>query len=139
MSRRWLLGVTASRSREQGYLTDPYKMVSLLDPATGLPDAAVNESGPKPRHATMCSPAPCSIAIETSVPQLSLLLGRLGRAFPHASTSGCVTTSPTIGGCSRTFFYEQTRAQFFVFGLIHGPPLPAFASARTTGSAGCAP
>jgi hypothetical protein len=25
--------------------------------------------------------------------------------------------------------YEQTSAQFFVFGLIHGPPLPVYASA----------
>jgi hypothetical protein len=130
MSRRWLLGVTASRSREQGYLTDPYKMVSLLDPATGLPDAAVNEKRPESRVR--------NDVLASSVLHRDQNVQYLNYRYYWDDWG---VRSHTVDFRLRHDlsddrwvqphfrFYEQTRAQFFVFGLIHGPPLPAFASA----------
>src|SRR5215472_1338418 len=50
VSRRWLLGATGSQTRETGYLTDPYKIISLVDPTTQLPVAQVTEKRPSERQ-----------------------------------------------------------------------------------------
>jgi len=50
LSRRWLIGINGSRSVERGYLTDPYKVVSQMDPSTGLPVAQITENRPDRRE-----------------------------------------------------------------------------------------
>jgi len=37
MSRRWLATLSYSYSDEHGYQTDPYKIISIVDPASGQP------------------------------------------------------------------------------------------------------
>lgn len=130
MSRRWLLGVTASRSRENGYLTDPYKLVSLLDPITGLPDAAITEQRPSTRVRSDVL-ASTVIHRDRNVHYFNYRYywddwgvdsHTVDYKLRH-DLSDDQWVQPHVR------FYEQSKAQFFVFGLIHGPPLPTYASA----------
>lgn len=49
MTRRWLLGLTGSWTAEEGYLTDPYKVVSLVSRADGLTSGELGERRPTSR------------------------------------------------------------------------------------------
>ena len=130
VSRRWLVGVTGSRTRERGYLTDPYKVVSLVDPLTQLPVAQVTEKRPGER--TRDDVLGSSVyhfdhdifyanyryywddwGVHSHTLDLKLRhdLSEASWLQPHVRV------------------YGQTPASFFVYGLTHGPPLPAFASA----------
>ncbi|MBI5169282.1 MAG: DUF3570 domain-containing protein [Candidatus Eisenbacteria bacterium] len=49
MTRRWLLGATGTYGEEWGYLTDPYKVVSTIDPLTGHTTGELHEKRPDRR------------------------------------------------------------------------------------------
>ena len=51
LTRRWMLGLTGTRIHEDGYLTEPYKILSVID-ATGtpVPSADRTESRPSQRN-----------------------------------------------------------------------------------------
>ncbi len=129
LTRRWLVGVNTTRTWENGYLTEPYKVVSRIDPATGYTDGALSEKRPGTRA-------------RTSV---------LGSSVYHLSQDVLYTSYRWYGDDwgvhSHTVdfklrhelghdqflqpharFYSQTAADFFRFGLVTGRPLPAFAS-----------
>ena len=50
LSRRWMVGVNGSLSVEDGYLTEPYKVVSLMDPSSGLTVGQITENRPTRRN-----------------------------------------------------------------------------------------
>ncbi|MFN8588617.1 MAG: DUF3570 domain-containing protein [Candidatus Eisenbacteria bacterium] len=49
LTRRWLLGVTGTYSEDSGYLSDPYKLVSILDHTTGHTTSSLHERRPDRR------------------------------------------------------------------------------------------
>ena len=49
LTRRWMVGLDASRSYERGYLTEPYKVISLVDPDSGDPVGELTEKRPPTR------------------------------------------------------------------------------------------
>jgi len=55
VTRRWMLAVNVTRTVEKGYLTEPYKVISVLspdnieDPNSGLPISAVTDCRPNSR------------------------------------------------------------------------------------------
>jgi hypothetical protein len=49
LTRRWMVGLTASRIHEHGYLTEPYKVVSLVDSTSVDPVGQVTEGRPGAR------------------------------------------------------------------------------------------
>ena len=49
VTRRWLLGLNGTWTAERGYLTEPYKVLSELDPATGLTVRELREGRPRTR------------------------------------------------------------------------------------------
>ncbi len=54
LTRRWMVSLNAARSHEQGYLTEPYKIVSLIqdsgvDAGTPSPDSSLTENRPRTR------------------------------------------------------------------------------------------
>ena len=130
LTRRWMIGVTASRSKEDGYLTEPYKVVSVLDPSTQRPMLQLTENRPATR--TRSDVLASSVShLERDVLYLSyryywddwgVRSNTLDMKLRH-ELSGGTWIQPHLRA------YEQTSAQFFVFGLIHGPPLPQYASA----------
>lgn len=53
LSRRTLMQVNLSRSSTTGYLTDPYKVLSVVDPGTGITSSYVYEKRPDTRNANI--------------------------------------------------------------------------------------
>lgn len=128
LTRRWLLGVNASRSVERGYLTDPYKVISVVDSA-GAPIGQVAESRPGSRAR--------SDVLASSVFHFT-------RDIVYASYryywDDWGLTSHTADARYRlelhdgrylqphVRYYFQTRANFFQFGLVQDVPIPRFAT-----------
>lgn len=52
LTRRFLVGLTGSQTREDGYLTEPYKVLSVVDGVTGLPKSELTENRPDRRRRT---------------------------------------------------------------------------------------
>jgi hypothetical protein len=50
LTRRWMVGVDVSRTRERGYLTEPYTVISVVDPQTGDPVYELTENRPDSRE-----------------------------------------------------------------------------------------
>jgi hypothetical protein len=130
MSRRWLLGVTGSQTRENGYLTDPYKFVSLVDPTTQLPVAQITEKRPSTR--TRRDVLGSSVYhFESDIFYMNyryywddwgLRSNTLDLKVRHdLSVDSWVQPHVRL--------YAQSPAEFFVFGLTQGQPLPQYASA----------
>jgi len=129
ITRRWIAAVNVSRTLESGYLTEPYKVVSLLDRVNGLPSGELKENRPSTRNRTDV----------------------LGSSVYHFTDDVLYSSyryywddwgvrSHTIDMKYRhelednryvqphVRYYAQTRADFFTFGLKKGAPLPAYAT-----------
>jgi len=129
MTRRWLLGVTATQTFEEGYLTEPYKVVSLIDPGSGFTDGSLNEKRPSRRNRTS--------VLGSSVYHLTddvlyldyrhyrddwgIRSHTVDLRYRH-ELPGATYLQPHLR------YYAQTAADFFVFGLTSGAPLPDFAT-----------
>lgn len=50
LTRQWMVGLTASRTFEDGYLTEPYKVLSVVDATSGVPLRTLTESRPSTRQ-----------------------------------------------------------------------------------------
>jgi len=130
LTRRWMLGVTASRSVEDGYLTEPYKVVSIMDPVTGITIGQLTENRPthRDRHDVLTS----------TVYHLNKDVIYLSHRYYWDDWG---VHSNTIDGKYRIQFqndkffephlryYWQTQADFYRLGLIQGEPAPTYISA----------
>jgi Protein of unknown function (DUF3570) len=52
LTRRWMMSLDGTRTVENGYLTEPYKVISLVDPFTGIPDGQLTDKRPSTRTRT---------------------------------------------------------------------------------------
>jgi len=130
LTRRWMIAVNANRDRETGYLTEPYKVLSVVDPATGTPTATqLKEKRPDERdrkdallntvyHLTN-DVAYASYryywddwGVRSSTFDLKYRVNLGDHAFvqPHVR------------------YYAQNAATFYRAELLQGEPVPAFAS-----------
>jgi hypothetical protein len=139
LSRRDLLEVAYSYGQSDGYLTDPYKILSVVDPVTGVPVAGPEDNVPflyryekRPDSRTKQS-----------------LFGEWRHAFDRDSLalsarfmtddwgidSQTLETRYRWNLSDRSYlephlrWYTQTAADFYRTTLFDGDPLPAFASA----------
>jgi len=129
LSRKWLVGVSASLSSEDGYLTDPYKALSIIDATTGIPLAQVSEQRPDTRQRR--SVQGDSVYHFTS--NILYLSYRrywddwgIGSHTIDARYRLPVTSAAFVEPHVR--FYTQTAADFYRFGLVQGAPLPQYAT-----------
>ena len=130
VSRRWLLGVTASRARESGYLTDPYKIVSLVDPVTQLPVAQVTEKRPSTRsRQDVLGSSVYHFERDVFYMNYRYYWDDWGLRSHTLDFKVRHDLSEDSWLQPHVRFYGQSPAEFFVFGLQQGRPLPAFASA----------
>lgn len=130
LTRRLLVGVTASWTRESGYLTEPYKRLSVVDAASGEPVAALTEKRPDQRQRTDVLVSAVNHLAGDDVAYASFReywddwgvrshtldlklhheLPAHDYVVPHAR------------------FYLQDAADFHRWGLVEGEPLPVYAS-----------
>lgn len=129
LTRRWLVGVSGSRTRERGYLTEPYKVVSLVDPVTGMTDGSLTEKRPDARDRVAVT-ASSVYHFTTDVLYASyrwydddwgVRSHTLDLKYRHELAGGSFV-QPHVRA------YLQTAADFFHYGLHAGDPLPAYAS-----------
>jgi hypothetical protein len=129
LTRRWLVGFNASRTVESGYLTEPYKVVSLVDGSTGYTTGELTEKRPDTRKR--------SSVLANSVYHLSddvlyvsyryywddwqVRSHTADLKYRHELTSGS-WLEPHLR------YYAQTAASFFGYGLVANAPLPEFAT-----------
>lgn len=129
LTRRWLVGISGSLAAEDGYLTDPYKTLSVIDATTGVPVDQITEQRPDARKRKSVQ-ADSVYHFESNILYLSyrrywddwgvrshtidakyrLPLGESRFVEPHIR------------------FYTQTAADFYRFGFIEGAPLPQYAT-----------
>jgi hypothetical protein len=129
LTRRLMASVDASETEESGYLTEPYKVVSVLDPSTGLPSSQLTEKRPRTRHRRS--------VLTSSVYHLTNDVLYLSHRYYWDDWG---VRSNTLDARYRTELpehqwvqphvrlYEQSAARFFGFGLVQGDPLPDFAT-----------
>lgn len=129
MTRRWLAGVYASETRERGYLTEPYKVVSLVDAVSGYTNGQLTENRPdnRLRRSILGSSV---YHFEKDVLYLSY------RRYwdDWGVQSHTFDARWRVGLANERFlqphvrFYTQRAADFFRFGVPDGAPLPRYVS-----------
>jgi len=132
MSRRWLAGVSATREVERGYLTEPYKVLDVLDPATLETAQQLREKRPELRTRTS--------VLASSTWHFGDAGGDVGYLNYRWYTDDWGVRSNTVDLKWRHDLddrhwiqphvrgYSQRQADFFRYYLVQGEPLPAFAS-----------
>jgi hypothetical protein len=129
LTRRWLVGVNLSRTAEEGYLNEPYKVVSLVDPSTGQPTGQVHENRPATRQRTSGT---ASSVYHLNRDVFYLTYRTYEDDWGIRSHTVDVRLRHEFGATSflqpHLRGYTQTRAEFFRLGLDQSSSLPAYAS-----------
>jgi uncharacterized protein DUF3570 len=129
LTRRWMMAVNVARTSEQGYLTEPYKLLSLVDGTTGLTVGDLTDKRPSSRDRT-------SVLVNSVYHLTEDVLYASYRYYwddwnvrSHTfdlkyrhDLDNHAYLEPHLR------YYTQTSADFFRSGLIEGDPLPAFAT-----------
>lgn len=133
LTRRWMIGIDATRTYEHGYLTEPYKVISLVDTLTGDPTGGVVTEGrpnTRDRRDVLLSSV---YHTDTGIFYASdryywddwgIRSNTLDLRYRHE-----LEEHRWIEPHAR--YYIQTRANFFRYYLLDGGTLPQFASSDT--------
>ncbi len=132
VSRRWLMSLNYSFDSQTGYETDPYRVISVVDPASGEPTSTLYESRPEKRR-TQSLFWENKLSFGPTVTDISM------RYFKDSwgITSQTVEASERINLARRWYvepdfrYYHQTAADFYQPYLVGNAALPAFASSDT--------
>ncbi|HEX3527135.1 MAG TPA: DUF3570 domain-containing protein [Thermoanaerobaculia bacterium] len=130
MSRRWLLGLDASRTLERGYLTEPYKVISLVSFRSESPIGQLTDNRPASRAR--------SSLLASSVYHLDQDI--IYSSYRYYKDSWGIRSN-TVDASYRhdlddgwylephARYYHQTAADFFTFGIVAGLAPPEYATA----------
>ena len=131
INRETLMQWNYSQTRENGYLTDPYKQLSLVDPVTGDPLSSVYEQRPSSRvdHSFFWLTKYNLGSQDVVSASYRYFMDNWGiRA--HTMDLNYHWQFDDQGYFEPHFrFYHQSQADFYKIGLISGDPLPLLASA----------
>lgn len=128
MNRRWVAGIDASRTIEKGYLTEPYKVLSVLD-EDGYPLSELTEKRPDTRTR--------SSLFFSSVYHLTndILYGSYRYYWDDWDVRSHTIDLKYRHPFADEFYveptlrlYTQSAASFYTAALQQGAPLPEFAS-----------
>lgn len=132
MTRRWLWNLNYSYDHENGYLTEPYKIISLIEPGTGetLYGDYLYEKRPDTRIRQSVF---FSTAYQISEDVIHFAYRNYWDDWGIRSSTFDVKYRLELS--SKLFlephvrYYSQTAADFYVYSLPRGTPLPQYASA----------
>lgn len=130
LSRRWMVAFDVARTMESGYLTEPYKMISLMDPITGAPVGALTDNRPSTRQRTSLLFSSVYHFTDDVLysnyryywDSWNVRSNTLELQYRHQISDG-VYLQPLVR------YYQQTAASFYTIGLVEGQPLPTYATA----------
>jgi hypothetical protein len=130
VTRRWLVGLNATRTFERGFLTEPYKVLSVVDPVTGVPSGQLTEKRPSTRDRRSLL-ASSTYHLAEDVLYLSYRDYRDDWQVRSHTLDGRYRHE--LGNDSylepHLRYYTQTAAGFYRIGLLGGEPLPEYATA----------
>lgn len=142
LGRRTILRVNYSYSDSSGYLNDPYKILSIVDPVTGdtiarLPEAGVGPTGVYRYESRPDTRVKQSVYAEVKhsfgAPVLRLAYRFMTDDWGIDSHTGEAGLRWPIGAASfvepQLRYYMQNEADFYRASLVDGQPLPQYASA----------
>jgi Protein of unknown function (DUF3570) len=132
LSRRWIMQLDYSVDMQSGYQSDPYRILSVVDPVSGEPNAYLYENRPGTRL-TQSLFWDAKAEYGPTVSEIS------ARAYEDSWGISSLTAEVSeLVGVTRGFYvqpnvrwYHQSSANFFRNFLIDGQPLPTYASADT--------
>ncbi|HEU4654042.1 MAG TPA: DUF3570 domain-containing protein [Steroidobacteraceae bacterium] len=141
LNRTTVLRLNYSYSQSSGYLNDPYKVLSVVDPVTGDTITRL-PSGEGPSGMYLYENRPDTRTKQSVYGELKHAFGKqVLEVGVRYMTDDWGINSETIDGRFRwplsggyfvephMRYYTQTAADFYRFDLIDGQPLPQFASA----------
>lgn len=129
MSRRWLAQLNYSVGTTDGYQTDPYRIISVVDAVSGGPLQYLYESRPKSRLRQSLYLSN-KIAIGPTVTDLSARYyhDSWGVNSVTAAIAERIALTRWLYVEPQARYYSQTAASFFRDYLVSGQALPAIAS-----------
>lgn len=129
MNRHWLTQLSYSYGDSSGYQTDPYRILSVVDPTTGAPLTYLYESRPRSRTRQSLYWSN-KIALGPTVTEISArgYEDSWGVKSITAEISERVPITSWLYVEPQARYYSQSAADFFRSYLISGQALPAYAS-----------
>ncbi|MDE2041963.1 MAG: DUF3570 domain-containing protein, partial [Alphaproteobacteria bacterium] len=129
MTRGWLTQLNYSLSELHGYQTDPYRIMSVVDPVSGLPSTYLYENRPRSRVRQ-------SIYWGNKISLGPTFLDLSGRWYHDtwgitsitAEASDRIPISRLIYVEPHARYYHQTAANFFQYYLTSATALPNYAT-----------
>lgn len=129
INRYWLAQLNYSVGSTDGYQTDPYRIISVVDPSSGAPLSYLYENRPRTRLRQ-------SVYFGNKIALGPTFLDVSGRYYRDSwginSFTGAISDRiPVLRGVyfePEGRYYTQTAANFFQNYLISGQSLPAYAS-----------
>ncbi|MEZ5921948.1 MAG: DUF3570 domain-containing protein [Parvularculaceae bacterium] len=129
VNRFWLAQLNYSADLSEGYQTDPYRIISVVDGGSGTPLQYLYESRPRSRFRQSVYAA-SKIAAGPTVADLSARVYK--DDWGVKSFTGEIKERIPFGSAfyfePRFRYYTQGKADFFKDYLLAGAPLPAFAT-----------
>lgn len=129
MNRYWLAQLSYSIGTTNGYQSDPYRIISVVDPVSGEPLRYLYESRPRSRIRQSVYLGN-KVALGPTVADISARLyhDSWGIDSLTAEVSERVPITSRFYVEPHARYYTQTAADFFKDYLVGGDPLPDFAS-----------
>ncbi|HSP05602.1 MAG TPA: DUF3570 domain-containing protein, partial [Acidobacteriota bacterium] len=125
----WLVAVDGSRTLESGYLTEPYKVISVVNGVTGIPAAELTDKLPTTRDRTSLL---FNSVYHLTDDVLYVSYRYYWDTWNVNSNTIDVKYRHELGNNylePHVRYYKQTAASFYTIDLLDGAPLPDFATA----------
>jgi hypothetical protein len=130
LTRRWMVAVNANRDRETGYLTEPYKVLSVADSSTGTPTAVqYKEKRPDERdRRDVLLNSVYHLTNDVVYASYRYYWDDWGLRSSTFDLKYRVNLGDHAFVQPHVRYYAQNAATFYRAELVQGEPLPAFAS-----------
>ena len=130
LTRRWMVAVNGTRTMESGYLTEPYKMVSIMNAVTGAPVGELTDKRPSTRdRSSLLFSSVYHLANDVLYSSYryywdtwDVRSHTIDLKYRHPLGDEASYIEPLLR------FYTQSAARFYTVGLTQGTPLPDFAT-----------
>jgi hypothetical protein len=129
VTRNWLMQLNYSYDAQSGYLNDPYRIISVVDPVSGEPTSSLYENRPGKRQSQSVY-WNNKIDLGPAVTEIGLRYFKdsWGIASQTADVSERINLSRSIYVEPSVRWYQQSAANFFHDFLVGNQPMPAYAS-----------
>ena len=129
MTRSWLTQFNYAFDQQSGYQNDPYRIVSVVDPASGVPTQSLYENRPQSRQSNSFY-WDNKLDLGPTVTDLSLryFTDRWGIKSVTADLAERLNLGSAFYVEPSARYYHQSAAIFFHSYLVGGQALPAYAT-----------